>query len=176
MHQGPSSVPPSWRLLGPMAVSLLLHLVGIWRGIGWWAAGGWSLPRSFAGPTSPARDAGRGVGGSSWRTSQGDWGSLADSYPVAAALPSGYVTDAGPAPPRDVAHVLQAGCAGEPVATTMADVVSGVVAQVPYWSSSEANAISIGFAPGRVVVESETDAMTQVGWYAEPAITVPPIP
>lgn len=106
----------------------------------------------------------------------GDLGSLADSYPVAAPPPSGYVTYAGPTRPRDLAHVLQVGCAGEPVATIAPDVVSGAVVQVRYWSSTEANGISLGFAPGRVVVESETDAMTQVGWYAEPAITVPPIP
>ncbi len=104
----------------------------------------------------------------------GNLGSLADMYPVAASAPTGYVTYAGTANPGDYGNLLQGGCTGEPVATTAPDLVSGAVVQMPYWSSTEANAISIGFAPGHVVVESEHAAMMQVAWYAEPAITVPP--
>ena len=103
----------------------------------------------------------------------GDLGSLADMYPVGASAPTGYVTYAGTANPRDFGNLLQGGCAGEPVATAAPDLVSGAVVQMPYWSSTEANAISIGFAPGHVVVESEHAAMMQVAWYTEPAITVP---
>lgn len=102
---------------------------------------------------------------------QGGRGTLADMYPVAVPAPTGYTTYSGP---FDLANLLRGDCVGEPVAATVPDLVSGAVVQMPYWSSTEGNGISIGFAPGHVVVESENDAMTQVAWYAEPAITVPP--
>ncbi len=105
----------------------------------------------------------------------GDLGGLADNYPVTAPAPTAYATYVGPMSPRDVGNLLQLGCAGEPVATIAPDLVSGVVAFQPYWSRTEANAISIGFAPGRVVVESGNAAVTEVQWYAEPAIAVPPL-
>lgn len=98
---------------------------------------------------------------------------VSDLFEVNQANPIQYTTYEGP---FSMANLLAGGCPGGPVPATAPGVVSGSVVETPYWSALDGNGISIGFAPGWVVIDLEHAGIQGIQWYAESPISVPSMP
>ena len=97
-------------------------------------------------------------------------GSVSDIYSIEAASPHQYLSYAGGINPHNFLHD-NIPCSGGVDQAPF--VKAGKVIFQPYWSLSAANGISIGFAPGWVVINTEHAGIIQVWWYREHAIHVP---
>ncbi|PSR35519.1 MAG: hypothetical protein C7B46_00565 [Sulfobacillus benefaciens] len=97
-------------------------------------------------------------------------GRVSDIYSIEAASPHQYLSYAGGINPHNFLHDNIPCSGGVDQAPFVKN--SKVIFQ-PYWSLSAANGISIGFAPGWVVINTEHAGIIQVWWYHEHAIHVP---
>ncbi|MGC8489782.1 MAG: hypothetical protein ACP5QO_16395 [Clostridia bacterium] len=75
--------------------------------------------------------------------------------------------------PYNMTDLLQNGC-GQLTAAQAPTLANRVIRNADYESIVAANGISIGFAPGAVVIATEHAGIVLDWWYAEPSITVPP--
>ncbi len=97
-------------------------------------------------------------------------GSVSDVYPIRATSPHQYLTYAGPINLNSFVHDNPPCSAGRDHAPL---VEGGKIVRQPYWSLMAANGISVGFAPGWVVINTEHAGIIQIWWYHESAIHVP---
>ena len=96
--------------------------------------------------------------------------SIGDLFPTPAPAPRSYQTYAGPIQLKTFAYGPSC-----PVKSALADFMqSGTLTLKPYWSFAEANGISVGFAPGYVMIFSGHAGILTTLWYREPAIQTPP--
>lgn len=104
------------------------------------------------------------------QTESGHSVSIADAFPATIKPPTHYETYAGPI--QFKSSVMACGV----VPTSAAALVSGAVVDKSYWMLGQSgNGISLGFAPGWVVVVSGHAGIITTLWYREPKIAVPSV-
>ena len=93
-------------------------------------------------------------------------------FPQTTPNPPGYETYAGAFPIKN----LLSGPSCRPTPSTATWIANGLLTTKQFWMVTQENGITIGFAPGHVVVASGHAGIVNTAWYREPSIATPPFP